>query len=115
MPHLIHVPDHTVRGDLTPAGLRAGADTGNPELTTLTVDPGVDAQTGVWECQPGGWPVVDRPNTEVCYILSGSARLTDDVTGQVTEIAAGSFVILPLGWSGRWDVSETVRKVYVIF
>jgi uncharacterized protein len=23
--------------------------------------------------------------------------------------------ILPPGWTGRWDVTETVRKVYVIY
>jgi uncharacterized cupin superfamily protein len=115
MPVLIHLSDDTVRGNLAPAGVRPGADSGNPELKTLTVDPGTNAQTGIWECQPGGWPVVDRPNTETCYILSGQARLTDDETGEVTEIGPGSFVVLPPGWSGRWDVIETVRKAYTIF
>jgi uncharacterized cupin superfamily protein len=59
--------------------------------------------------------VVDRPTTEVCHILSGRATLTDSNSGDATEITAGDFVILPRGWSGRWDVHETVRKVYVIF
>jgi uncharacterized cupin superfamily protein len=115
MPVLIHLSDQSVRGDLNPAGVRPGADTGDPQLATLVIDPGSDAQTGIWECQPGGWPVANRPNTEVCYILSGRARLTDDDTGQITEITTGSFVVLPPGWSGRWDVIEPVRKAYTIF
>ena len=76
---------------------------------------GTDAQIGVWECEPGGWPVVNRPNTETCYIVSGKAKITDDETGQVVDVSAGDFLTLPPGWSGRWDVTETVRKVYAIF
>ncbi|WP_258763305.1 cupin domain-containing protein [Bradyrhizobium arachidis] len=31
---------------------------------------------GIWECQPGGWPVHDRPD-EVAFILSGIATITE--------------------------------------
>lgn len=116
MPVLTHLPNDVVSGPLNPAGLRAGADSGNPQLHTLSVENGTSAAaTGVWECQPGGWPVIDRPDTEVCYILSGRAVLTDDESGETTEIGPGSFVVLPVGWTGRWDVSETLRKTYAIF
>ncbi|MGP9723050.1 cupin domain-containing protein [Corynebacterium sp. AOP40-9SA-29] len=115
MTTLTHLPANIVNGPLNPAGQRAGADSGDPQLNTLPVDNGTDASTGIWECQPGGWPVVDRADTEVCFILSGRATLTDDDTGETTEIGAGSFVILPVGWTGRWDVTETVRKAYTIF
>ena len=70
---------------------------------------------GIWECQPGGWPVTDRPDTEVAFILSGTAILTDAATETVTTLAAGDIVILPPGWTGRWNGTETVRKVYVIY
>ena len=43
------------------------------------------------------------------------AAVTDDETGFKVEISAGDFVVLPPGWSGRWDVTETVRKTYTIF
>ncbi|MBY4575496.1 hypothetical protein ACN94_18205 [Gordonia paraffinivorans] len=115
MPALIHIPSTRVTGELSPAGQRPGADSGDPQLSTLPVDTGTDAQAGIWECQPGGWPVIDRPNTETCYILSGRATLTDDATGTTVDISAGDFVVLPPGWSGRWDVVETVRKAYTIF
>lgn len=107
---------HQVLGaDLNPAGQRPGADSGDPQLYTLPLAPEANGNIGVWECQPGGWPVVDRPDTEVAYILAGAATLTDDATGTAHEIAAGSMVVLPQGWSGRWDVTETVRKVYAIY
>jgi uncharacterized cupin superfamily protein len=115
MPTLIHLQDVAALGDLDPAGQRPGADSGDPQLRTLTVPSGTDAQIGVWECEPGGWPVVNRPNTETCYIVSGKAKITDDETGQVVDVSAGDFLTLPPEWSGRWDVTETVRKVYAIF
>lgn len=115
MTALIHLPGAVVRGELTPAGRRPGADTGDPQLRTLPVEAGTDAQVGIWECEPGGWPVVNRPNTETCYIISGRARLTDAKTGSTVEIAAGDFIVFSPGWTGRWDVVETIRKTYAIF
>jgi uncharacterized cupin superfamily protein len=46
------------------------------------------------------------------HILRGSARITD-TSGSVRLLTAGSVCVLPVGWSGRWDIDETVRKVYV--
>ncbi len=100
---------------LAPTGQRPGADNGDPQLNTLAIAPDAAGKIGVWECKPGGWPVVDRPDTEVAYILSGKATLTDDAAGTTQEISVGSLVVLPQGWTGRWDVTETVRKVYAIY
>ena len=115
MPSLIHLPRRQVLGPLTPAGQRPGADRGDPQLHTLPAATSTRAQVGIWECQPGGWPIVNRPDTETCYIISGRATLTDTESGTAIEISAGDFVILPPGWTGRWDVTETLRKAYSIF
>ncbi|MER6523779.1 cupin domain-containing protein [Streptomyces sp. NPDC001508] len=115
MPALTLTPSADVTGVLAAAGVRAGADRGNPQLGLLPVASGAAGNAGVWECRPGGWPVVDRPDTEVCYVLSGTAAITDDATGTVHQLTAGDLLVLPVGWSGRWDVTETLRKVYVIF
>lgn len=101
--------------DLPAAGQRAGADSGDPQLGMRMLAPEATGSTGIWECQPGGWPVVNRPDTEFTYIISGRARLTDDATGTTTEICGGDLVILPPGWTGRWDVIETLRKVFAIY
>jgi uncharacterized cupin superfamily protein len=100
---------------LPAAGQRAGADSGDPQLGLQPLAPAARGNVGIWECQPGGWPVVNRPDTEFTYIVAGRAKLTDDATGDVVEIGAGDLVILPPGWTGRWDVIETVRKVYAIY
>ncbi|WP_068269772.1 cupin domain-containing protein [Aldersonia kunmingensis] len=115
MPTLTHLSNVVALADLQPVGPRPGADSGDPQLKTLDVPSGTQAKVGVWECEPGGWPVVDRPDTETCYIVAGKAKITDDETGRVVEVSAGDFLTLPPGWSGRWDVIETVRKVYAIF
>jgi len=34
---------------------------------------------------------------------------------EMVEIGAGDLVILPPGWTGRWDIIEPVRKLYAIY
>merc|ERR1712048_873243 len=96
-----------------PGGLRPGADTGNPLIATFAFDHGNLKGAGLWECQPGGFPVVNRPSTETCYIIQGRATITNQ-DGSKVELSAGSWHTLPTGWTGRWDISEKVRKLYVI-
>ena len=35
--------------------------------------------------------------------------------GTVTEIGPGDSMTFAPGWSGIWDIHETLRKVYAIF
>lgn len=100
---------------LNPCGVRAGADQGDPQVATIELAANAGGALGVWECQPGGWPVMNRPNTEFAYIIYGKAKITDDATGEQIAVTAGDLVILPPGWTGRWDILEATRKVYAIF
>jgi uncharacterized cupin superfamily protein len=113
MPY-VHQPAATVTGPLVPKGQRPGADSGDPQISALAFDTPGDVRVGVWECEPGAWPVVDRPDTETCYILRGRATITDGETGHHYEVSAGDVIVQPRGWSGRWQVTETIRKVYSI-
>jgi uncharacterized cupin superfamily protein len=106
----VYVPAAKITGELEPNGHRAGYDSGDPKTAILKFDTGF--QTGVWECQPGGWNITPREDTEVCYIVSGRVTVTDGATGNVYEVSAGDVVVQPKGWSGRWEVTETIRKVY---
>lgn len=116
MTNTIHFTgDNIDAAAIAPAGQRPGADQGDPQLRVLSVAAASGGRIGIWECQPGGWPVVDRQDTEFAYVLSGRARITDAANGQSVEVTAGGFVVLPKGWSGRWDVIETVKKIYVIY
>ena len=89
----------------------------NPHTITHTHNPHTTPHlaqaAGIWECQPGGFPVNDRANTETVFIIAGAATITDE-DGAAHELAAGSWHTLPKGWTGRWDVTETVRKMYVL-
>jgi uncharacterized cupin superfamily protein len=35
--------------------------------------------------------------------------------GEPAEIGTGDMAVFPKGWTGTWDIHETVRKVYSIF
>ena len=106
----LHVPAATILGELKPNGHRPGYDSGNPVTSKLPFDTDPVVKTSVWECQPGGWEVTPRVDTEVCYIVSGRATITDHATGTRFEITAGDVIVQPKDWTGRWEVTETIRK-----
>lgn len=110
----VHHQASVVTGPLEAKGQRAGADSGDPQISSVAFDAPADVKFGVWECQPGGWPIAERADTETCYILSGRLIVTDGETGEKFEVSAGDVIVQPKGWWGRWDVLETIRKVYTI-
>jgi len=114
-PLLVDVPADVLTGPLDDWGPRVGADSGEPRMSGrifFGADDG-PVEVGVWACTPGGWAIVDRPDTETVQILTGRARLTD-AGGRSADLGPGDVLVLPRGWSGRWDVLEPVRKLYVI-
>ena len=100
-------------GELEPLGPRAGFDSGDPQTSGITFFSGHGVEVGVWECTPGGWAIIDRPTTETMMLLGGTATITP-ADGEPVELGEGDVFVLPKGWSGRWDVTETVRKLYVL-
>ncbi len=100
-------------GELTSTGPRAGADSGDPQTSAISFFSGHGVDVGVWECTPGGWAILDRPTTETMLLLAGVVTITPD-GGESVELTEGDVFILPRGWSGRWDITETVRKLYVL-
>lgn len=112
-PALIASSDDTLNTGLEDWGPRAGADSGTPMTSGRVIYDGDGVQVGVWECTPGGWAIVSRADHETVRIMRGQARLTDE-GGRFVVVGPGDVVTLPRGWSGRWDVLETVRKFYVL-
>ena len=112
--HGIAASPDDLAGDLEPYGPRVGADNGTPYTSGRILHTSADGsiEVGIWESTPGGWSIVDRPNTETVMILGGRATITD-ADGTRHELVAGTSLTLPLGWSGRWDIHETLRKAYV--
>jgi uncharacterized protein len=111
-PALIATTSADIDGPLEDWGPRVGADQGEPMMSGRVIYDGNGVQVGVWECTPGGWAIEDRPDHETVRILAGRARLTD-ADGTSVELTAGDALTLPKGWSGRWDILETVRKFYI--
>jgi uncharacterized cupin superfamily protein len=72
-----------------------------------------DASAGIWECSPGlsHWTLTTH---EVIHLVAGRMTVTPD-GGEAVEMGAGDVAVFPLGWSGTWEIHETVRKVYAIF
>lgn len=69
-------------------------------------------ESGVWTCTVGAWDEQDAA-AEVMVILEGHVRVTG-IDGAVAEARSGEMLQIPAGWSGRWEVLEPVRKVWVI-
>lgn len=70
------------------------------------------SEAGLWVCTPGRWRL-SLPEDELCHFLSGRATYTGD-NGEVIEVSAGTVVHFKQGWSGRCDVHETIRNVYML-
>jgi uncharacterized cupin superfamily protein len=69
--------------------------------------------TGIWECEPGpsDWAL---DGGEFIHVLAGRMTCTAS-DGTVVELGPGDAMTFPPGWTGRWDIHETLRKVYTIF
>ncbi|WP_042434667.1 cupin domain-containing protein [Streptacidiphilus anmyonensis] len=78
--------------------------------TVWTAPEGVEA--GVWEATPGRFTATREGYHEVCQILSGRATVTP-TGGEPVEIGPGDTLVTPAGWTGVWEVHETLRKTYV--
>ena len=107
------------------AGCRSsqhGPDIHRPAGPTRSVSPQVSARTisndgsihvGVRECTPGGWSIVDRGDTDAASTVSAKGVVTG-ADGVEHVPVPGPVLTLPKGWPGRWDITESLRKVYGI-
>ena len=73
--------------------------------------PGIDSM-GIWECSPGRWQRTIMQE-EFAHFIKGSARFIPD-HGEPIDIHAGDSIWFPANSGGVWEISEDVRKVYVI-
>jgi uncharacterized cupin superfamily protein len=69
-------------------------------------------RVGVWECSPSRWRRrVMEP--EFAHFVAGRARFIPD-QGEPFDINPGDAVWFPANTTGMWDITETLRKTYVI-
>ncbi|MBV8783977.1 MAG: cupin domain-containing protein [Gammaproteobacteria bacterium] len=67
---------------------------------------------GVWECSPGRWRRQVK-SAEFCHFVAGRCTFTPD-GGTPIALQAGDAAYFPANTTGVWDVTETLRKTYVI-
>ena len=70
--------------------------------------------TGIWECEPGlsAWDM--QGEGEFIHVISGAMTCTPE-GGEAFDLRAGDSMTFAPGWKGTWNITETLRKVYVIF
>jgi uncharacterized cupin superfamily protein len=75
-------------------------------------DTGGVVSMGVWECSPGRWQRTIKEE-EFAHFVAGSARFIPE-NGEPIDIKAGDTMWFPANSRGVWEISENVRKVYVV-
>ena len=68
---------------------------------------------GRWSSTAGIWRI-NYTERELCHLLSGMVRLTDQSGRQWTYKAGDTFMI-DKGFSGTWEVIEDCAKIYAIY
>ncbi|KAL1507810.1 hypothetical protein AB1Y20_007418 [Prymnesium parvum] len=72
------------------------------------------ASVGSWACTAGGWDSPKlRPTTEVFLVLDGKGSVTD-ADGTPHPFGEGDVVVLPKQWSGRWDITRRIHKLWLV-
>jgi uncharacterized protein len=114
MTNIQHIVNSESISDLDDAGVMPTAieeSTPRARVKSLKI-PGLPrVHTGVWECSPGIWRRA-TPDAEVMHFVAGECSFTPD-GGITRQIRAGDTVIFPMRTEGVWEVSSTIRKVYV--
>jgi uncharacterized cupin superfamily protein len=87
---------------------------GDPRASVLELYRDDVVQCGVWEVTPGEFEGENAGFGEHMHVLAGDATVTS-ADGTTVELRPGVTFVARAGWRGRWDVRETVRKIYVIW
>lgn len=93
---------------------RTPATEGEPAEASVALYEDATIAIGVWECTPGRFPTAKQGIGELMCIIGGSGTLTAS-DGTAHPFADGTVLLTPDGWTGEWEVRETVRKLYVIW
>jgi uncharacterized protein len=86
---------------------------GQPDAATLVLaERRGGLATGLWSCTAGRFRW-DYPTDEVIHVIEGGAVITDE-NGRSFAVAPGDVVHFARGSTAIWDVSERVKKVWVL-
>jgi uncharacterized cupin superfamily protein len=108
------LPGNYLTETLAPQGVHKLADPDSkPLVSKKEFPPGNTLGAGLWECTPGTWEIT-RTTTETFLVLKGKATITESDGSVRVELVPGLWHTTPSGWSGRWEVTDTVRKMFIL-
>ena len=70
-------------------------------------------RTGFWAAQPGRADIAYTKD-ELCTLLEGEVRLTDE-SGHAETYVAGDTFVIPKGFKGVWETVKPVRKFFAVY
>lgn len=111
-PPQISIPD-ALALELIEVGPRADPTRGTPVESAAVLHDDGRVETGVWEVGEGTFPARKDGVCETFHVVAGAGTITG-ADGDVVVLRPGVTVHQPDGWHGTWDVTEPVRKVYVV-
>jgi uncharacterized protein len=114
MPSIIPISPHVVGEPRTPIAAERLVH-GQPTQAVDNAYSSADQafHCGVWEGDVGAWRVRYTEH-ELCHMLAGKVRMTDN-DGRETVVTAGDSFVIPAGFEGIWEVLEPARKLYAVY
>lgn len=70
--------------------------------------------SGVWECTPSRIEIDRYGVDEMMTVLAGAVTITDR-NGRAQTFRTGDSFVIGADWSGIWEVTETMRKFWMIY
>lgn len=86
---------------------------GSPETSAIALHDLPHCRFGLWRATEGAFSTDHAGYTEFIHIVGGRGRLVGDDT-VVTELVPGASVVIPSGWTGRWEIDQTLVKTYAV-
>jgi uncharacterized protein len=99
--------------ELPLVGAKPGAISGEPLESLMELYDDGQVQVGIWECTPGVFTSRRDGYDEFMQFLAGNGVIYGD-DGVEHRVTPGASILLRDGWSGRWEIDQTVRKAYTI-
>ena len=113
---MVHVIDFAeLKDPELAAPAAANVISGHPQqqIWNAYSDPDGRFHVGRWASTEGLWRV-NYSERELCHLLTGVVRLTDEAGRQRTYQPGDTFMI-DKGFSGTWEVLEACSKLYAIY
>ncbi|HRO12265.1 cupin domain-containing protein [Amaricoccus sp.] len=102
--------DAPAAADAPPERVIAGS--GHARVWNAFTGAGGRFHAGHWQAEPGRI-AVDYAETELCVLLVGRVRLSDE-SGAAVDFGPGDAFVVEAGFRGTWESIGRVTKIYAV-